>query len=88
MNIFTIITTLYLAKDDQHQRIKAIRIIKSEETSTHCFRLLKFLITAENRPDISPQTMMFARKCSKIQAVKATIHKIIMNHQNRYSLWW
>ena len=58
MNIFTIITTLYLAKVDQHQSIKTIRMIKSDETSTHCFRLLNFLIAAKNRPDISPQTMM------------------------------
>ena len=94
MNIFTIITVLSVAeafhitaKVDQPD-IKTIRMIRLEETTAHCFRLLKSLITVENRSEVSAQTMMLAKKCSKIQAVKATIQKLTLKHRNRYSLWW
>ena len=94
MNIFTIITVLSVAeafhitaKVDQPD-IKTIRMIGLEETTKHCFRLLKSLITVENRSEVAAHTMMLAKKCSKIQAVRATIQKLTLKHRNRYSLWW
>ena len=95
MNIFTIITTLSIvatfhitAKVDQPKGIKTIRMIKSNETTKHCFRLLKSLITADDRSEISTPTIMLAKKCSKIQAVRATIQKLTLKNRNRFSLWW
>ena len=75
------------------RRIKTIRMIKSDNTTTHCLRLLKSLITAEsnhkaNQSEIDSKTIMLAKKCSKIQAVGATIQKLTLKHRNRYSLWW
>ena len=99
MNILTIISTLSLvsafhitAKVDQSEAspegIKMIRMIKSDEITHHCLRLLKSLIATENPSDISSSTMVLAKKCSKIQAVRATILKLISKQRNKYSLWW
>ena len=99
MNIFTIISTLSFisafhitAKVGQSEAstegIKMIRMIKSDEITHHCFRLLKSLIAIKSRSDISSPTMVLANKCSKIQAVRATIQKLISKQRNKYSLWW
>ena len=75
------------------RRIKMNRMIKSNKTTIHCLRLLKSLIKAysnhkANQSEIASKTIMLAKKCSKIQAVRATIQKITLKHRNRYSLWW
>ena len=99
MNIFIIISVLSLvgafhiiAKVDQSEAstegIKMIRMIKSDEITHHCFRLLKSLVAIKSRSDISSPTMVLANKCSKIQAVQATIQKLISKQRNKYSLWW
>ena len=100
MNILTIITAFSFvgafhitAKVGQPKSTKTIRMIRSDDITTHCLRLLKSLITAEtfhkeNRSEIKSKTIMLAKKCSKIQAVGATIQKLTSKHRNRYSLWW
>lgn len=75
------------------RRIKTIGMIKSDKTTTHCLQLFKSLITAEsnhkaNQSEIDSKTIMLAKRCSKIQAVGATIQKLTLKHRNRYSLWW
>ena len=92
MNIFAIITVLSVvdafhitAKVDQPD-VKTNRMIRPNKTTTHCYRLLKSLITVENRSEIGASTIMLAKKCSKIQAVRATIQKLTLKHRNKYSL--
>ena len=98
MNIFTVMSMLSLAnafhitaKVDQSlpsKSIKIVRVIQSDKVTNHCFRLLKSLIAAEKQSAVSSDTIVLAKKCSKIQAVRATIQKLILKNRNKYSLWW
>ena len=91
MNIFAIITVLsvgYAFHITAKVDVKTNRMIRPDETTMHCYRLLKSLVTVENRSEIGASTIMLAKKCSKIQAVRATIQKLTLKHRNKYSLWW
>ena len=80
-----------IAKVDQSlpsKSVKIVRMIESDEVTNHCFRLLKSLIAAEKQSAVSSHTIVLAQKCSKIQAVRATIQKLILKNRNKYSLWW
>ena len=100
MNIFTVMSILSLAnisafhiiaKVDQSlpsKGVRIVRMIESDEVINHCYQLLKSLIAAEKQSTVSSHTIVLAQKCSKIQAVRATIQKLILKNRNKYSLWW